>query len=100
MKLYPNRKPLNVKGNATKAYSDWCDTQKDPFLLLLEKKEQESTEEQKKDWEKDYKLYEKKVKKNKKMKREPSMVEIEQMSHPKKVEAFLHPKEKKDKVEV
>lgn len=100
VELYPARKPLNVKGKATKAYTEWCETQKDPFLILLEKKEQESTEEQKKDYKNDYKLYEKKVKRNKKLKSDPSMKDIEKLGNAKRVEAFLHPKEKKDKKEV
>ena len=99
VELYPNRKPLNSKGIATKAYVDWCETQRDPFLLLLQKKGDETTEEQGKDYKEDYKNYQKLVKKHKKQKRDPSLVEIEQMSHPKKVEAFLHPKKKKEKKE-
>ena len=91
MKLFPGRKAL-YKGKATKAYEEWLLTQEDPFLKMIYGKELEATEKQYEQYQKDVKAYKKKVKANEKMKPNVSLVEIEQMSHPKKVEAFLNGK--------
>ena len=94
VKEFPNRKPLNGKGKATKAYEDWLLTKQDPFLQHIYKKEVEATLEQKKEYKNDMQEYQKLVKSHGKKKSDPSVKEIQQMSHPKKVEAFLHPKVK------
>ena len=94
---FPKRKPLNNKGIATKDYEKWLLTKGDPFLSILYEREMEETKNLNDEWHKEDKIYNKKVKNNKKLKPDKNYTDIEELSHPKRVEEFLHPKVKKEK---
>ena len=88
-----NKKARTKSGVLTKDFEEWQKSDRDPFYYFFQKKAETETEEFRKEYEKTKKEQEQTIRSNRRKKKDESFDLIADLSHPKKVRAFLEGKD-------